>query len=126
MLVLVLSTMLTATGAVMTYRDRGWYWASAALTCATVVLGLGGIVEALVFRVPTRLILSDRRKLKLPPVGGSLGELHPRVAQAPLLAEDLLVHQTSALSRSRHCRQGSARDLTGWEANDRAFNIAER
>ena len=103
-LVIVLSTMLIASGAVMTYRDRGWNWVSVGLACATV-LGLAGILEAFVLRVqltdealfvtdlrgrrsyavtdiagveeakgiPTILLLSDGRLVRLPPVGSSLG-----------------------------------------------------
>ena len=46
----VLSAALCATGAVMTYRDRGWHWVSIGLMCATAV-GIGGIVEAFILRV---------------------------------------------------------------------------
>jgi len=103
-LVGVLSTLLFASGAVMTYRDRGWTWVSVGLGCATV-LGVAAIVESLVLRIrltdealfvtdlrgrrsypvtdiagveeakgmPTTLILSDGRGVRLPPVGSSLG-----------------------------------------------------
>ena len=103
-LVCVLLTMLFATGAVMTYRERGWSWVSVGLACVTV-LSVAGIVEAVVLRVqltdeallvtdlrgrraypvadiagveeakgvPTTLVLSDGRGVKLPPVGSSLG-----------------------------------------------------
>ena len=101
-LICVLLTMLFATGAVMTYRERGWNWVSVGLVCLTV-LSVAGIIEAIVFRVhltdealfvtdlrgrrsypvadiagveeakgvPTTLILSDGRGVKLPPVGSS-------------------------------------------------------
>lgn len=46
----VASTLLFATGAVMTYLDRGWTWVSVGLACATVV-GLAAIVESLILRV---------------------------------------------------------------------------
>ncbi len=39
--------LLFATGAVMTYRLRGWNWVSIGLACANVA-GVGGIVESLV------------------------------------------------------------------------------
>lgn len=103
-LISVLVTMLFATGAVMTYRARGWNWVSVGLACAAV-LSVVAIVEAVVFRVqltdealfvtdlrgrraypvtdiagveeakgvPTMLILSDGRGVKLPPVGSSMG-----------------------------------------------------
>ena len=96
--------MLFATGAAMTYRERGWTWVSIALACMTV-LGVAGIVETVLYRVqltdeallvtdlrgrraypvtniagveeakglPTTLILSDGRWVKLPSVGSSLG-----------------------------------------------------
>lgn len=103
-MVSLLLMLLFATGAVMTYRDRGWTWVSIGLAGATL-LGLGAIVEALVLRVrltddailvtelsgrrrypakeiarveeakgvPTVLVLSDGRVVKLPLVGTSLG-----------------------------------------------------
>ncbi len=100
----VFVAMLFATGAAMTYRERGWTWVSIALACMTV-LGVAGIVETVLYRVqltdeallvtdlrgrraypvtniagveeakglPTTLILSDGRWVKLPSVGSSLG-----------------------------------------------------
>jgi len=49
-IVSVFVALLFATGAVMTYRDRGWNWVSIGLACATVA-GVGAIVESLVLRV---------------------------------------------------------------------------
>jgi hypothetical protein len=62
----VLSAALFATGAVMTYRDRGWHWVSIGLMCATAV-GLGGIIEAFVLRVrltEEALLVTDLRGRK--------------------------------------------------------------
>jgi hypothetical protein len=104
LVIAVLCTLLFAAGAVITYRERGWTWVSVGLTCATVILGLGGVLEIFVFRVqltdealvvtdlrgrrsypvqtidgvyeakgmPTTVILSDGKKIRLPPVGSSL------------------------------------------------------
>ena len=44
-------TALFATGAVMTYRARGWTWVSIFLAAATVVFGFGSIIETLVLRI---------------------------------------------------------------------------
>jgi hypothetical protein len=44
-------TALFAVGAWMTYRDRGWQWVSIGLAGATVILGLGSIIETLVLRI---------------------------------------------------------------------------
>jgi hypothetical protein len=44
-------TMLFAAGAFVTYRERGWGWISIGFTCATVVFGLGSILESLVLRI---------------------------------------------------------------------------
>lgn len=51
MLVFVAITALFAIGASMTYRQGGWGWVSISLACATVVLGLGSILESLVLRI---------------------------------------------------------------------------
>jgi len=51
LLVFVAITALFALGAAMTYRERGWGWVSITLACATVVLGLGSILESLVLRI---------------------------------------------------------------------------
>jgi len=59
----VFVALLFATGAVMTYRLRGWSWVSIGLACATVV-GVGGIVESLVLRVrltDDALLVTDLR-----------------------------------------------------------------
>ena len=37
-------------GAVMTYRDRGWHWLPLSLAAMTL-LGMGGVIEAVVSRV---------------------------------------------------------------------------
>jgi len=82
MLVVVLSTMLTATGAVMTYRERGWNWVVQLTDEALFVTDLrgrrsypvtdiAGVYEAK--GVPTTLLLSGGRRVSLPPVGSSLG-----------------------------------------------------
>ena len=44
-------TGLFATGALMTYRTRGWNWVSIGMLFATVVLGVGSIIESLVLRI---------------------------------------------------------------------------
>jgi hypothetical protein len=51
LLVFVALTGLFALGAWMTYRDRGWHWVSIGMAGATVVLGLGSIIETLVLRI---------------------------------------------------------------------------
>jgi hypothetical protein len=59
----VLVTLLFTSGAVMTYRQRGWHWVSVGLACATV-FGLGAIVESLVLRVrltDDALLVTDLR-----------------------------------------------------------------
>jgi hypothetical protein len=45
------ATALFAAGAVMTYRARGWTWVSVFLAGATLIFGLGGIIETLILRV---------------------------------------------------------------------------
>lgn len=49
-IILVGVTLIFATGACMTHRERGWTWVSIGLACGTI-FSLVGIVEALVFRV---------------------------------------------------------------------------
>ena len=44
-------TGLVAAGALMTYRARGWTWVSVGMLFATVVLGVGSIIESLVLRI---------------------------------------------------------------------------
>ena len=44
-------TVLFALAAFVTYREHGWTWVSIGLACATVVLGLGSIVESFVLRI---------------------------------------------------------------------------
>ncbi len=44
-------TGLFAAGAFVTYRQNGWTWVSMGLTGATVILGLGSILESLVLRI---------------------------------------------------------------------------
>jgi hypothetical protein len=50
-LLFVALTALFALGAWMTYRDSGWQWVSIGLAGATVILGLGSIIESLVLRI---------------------------------------------------------------------------
>lgn len=75
MLIAVLSTMLFATGAVMTYLARGWNWVSLGLACTTL-LGLGAIVEALILRIQLTdeaLFVTDlrgRRSYRLTDIAG--------------------------------------------------------
>ncbi len=45
------ATLLFAGAAFVTYRQRGWTWVSGGLALATLVFGVGGIVESLVDRV---------------------------------------------------------------------------
>ena len=59
----VVVTLLFTSGAVMTYRQRGWYWVSVGLACGTI-FGLGAIVESLVLRVrltDDALLVTDLR-----------------------------------------------------------------
>lgn len=51
LMIMVGCTALFAAGAVMTYRDRGWTWLSMGLAAATVGLGFGSIIEALILRI---------------------------------------------------------------------------
>ena len=51
LLIFVGLTVLFAVGAWMTYREGGWGWVSISLSCATVVLGFGSILESLVLRI---------------------------------------------------------------------------
>jgi hypothetical protein len=46
----VLTALIFAAGAVMTYRLHGWYWVSIVLACASI-LGLAAIIETLALRV---------------------------------------------------------------------------
>lgn len=99
-----LLTLFFATGAMMTYRHRGWSWVALGLAGATL-LGLGAIIESLILRVELTddalvvtdlrgrqrypraaiagveeakgvspmLLLTNGRAMRLPSVGGSLG-----------------------------------------------------
>ena len=87
MLVVVLSTMLTATGAVMTYRERGWNWVSVGLACMTV-LGLAGILETFVFRVQLTdeaLFVTDLRGRRSYPVTDIAGVYEAKGVPTTLL-----------------------------------------
>ena len=44
-------TAIFAVGAWVTYREKGWGWVSIGLACATVLLGVGSILESLVLRI---------------------------------------------------------------------------
>jgi hypothetical protein len=46
----VLTALVFAAGAVMTYRLQGWYWVSVVLTCG-MVLALAGVIETFVLKV---------------------------------------------------------------------------
>ena len=50
-LLFVALTALFAAAALMTYRVRGWSWVSVGLVLATIVFGLGSVVESLVLRI---------------------------------------------------------------------------
>jgi hypothetical protein len=100
----LLLTLFVASGAMMTYRERGWNWVSLGLVGVTV-LALGAIIETFILRIqltddemivtdlrgrrrypighiarveeakgvsPT-LVLADGSFVRLPSVGGSLG-----------------------------------------------------
>ena len=57
-------TGLFAAGAFFTYRESGWTWVSIGLGVATVILGLGSIIESLVLRIELTdeaLIATDLR-----------------------------------------------------------------
>lgn len=51
LLVFVGLTALFAVGAWTIYQDRGWNWVSVGMAGATIVLGLGSIIESLVLRI---------------------------------------------------------------------------
>lgn len=51
LLIVIGVTALFASGAFVTYRERGWNWVSIGLAAATVVLGFGSILESLVLRI---------------------------------------------------------------------------
>ena len=71
----VLCTALFATGAVMTYRERGWNWVSVGLACMTV-FSVAGIAETLILCVrltDDALIVTDlrgRRSYRLADIAG--------------------------------------------------------
>ena len=44
-------TGLFAAGAFVTYRQNGWTWVSIGMTGATVIFGLGSIIESLILRI---------------------------------------------------------------------------
>ena len=50
-LLFVALTALLGTGAAHTYRTDGWTWVSVGLAAATVLLGLGSIIESLIMRI---------------------------------------------------------------------------
>jgi hypothetical protein len=49
--IVAIAGLLFASGTVVTYYQRGWDWLSVGFGLATVVLGLGGLVEAAIERV---------------------------------------------------------------------------
>ena len=64
LLIMIGCTALFATGALMTYRDRGWTWVSIGLAAGTVVLGFGSIIETLILRIELTddaMIVTDLR-----------------------------------------------------------------
>ena len=99
------ATALFGAVAVVSYRTGGWTWVSMFLAAATVIVGVGGIIETLILRieltddamlvtdlrgrrryaiadierieeakgVPPALRFKDGRGVKLPSVGGNLG-----------------------------------------------------
>jgi uncharacterized integral membrane protein len=87
---MVFSTMLPATGIVMTYRDRGWTWLSVGLGCVTL-LGLGGILETFVFRVQLTdeaLVVTDLRGRRSYPMEGIAGVHEAKGVSTTLLLSD--------------------------------------
>ena len=44
-------TAMFATGAVVTYGQRGWTWVSVGMALATIFIGLGSIVESFLLRI---------------------------------------------------------------------------
>ena len=44
-------TGLFAAGAFVTHRQNGWTWVSIGMTGATVIFGLGSIIESLILRI---------------------------------------------------------------------------
>jgi hypothetical protein len=73
--VIVVVTLIFATGAFMTYRERGWNWVSITLLCGTV-FSLGAIVETRVLRVrltDDALLVNDlrgQRRYPAPDIAG--------------------------------------------------------
>ena len=66
-LLFIIPTALFAAAAFFTYRERGWVWVSIGLACATVILGLGSILESLILRIELTqdtLIATDLRGRK--------------------------------------------------------------
>ena len=64
LLIMIGCAALFATGALVTYRDRGWTWVSIGLAAGTVVLGVGGIIETLILRIELTddaMIVTDLR-----------------------------------------------------------------
>jgi hypothetical protein len=88
--VMVLLTMLPATGIVMTYRERGWTWVSVGLVCVTL-LGLGGILETFVFRVQLTdeaLVVTDLRGRRSYPMVAIAGVHEGKGVSTTLLLSD--------------------------------------
>jgi hypothetical protein len=86
----VLVTILVATGAMMTYRGRGWNWVSVGLACATL-LSLAAIVESLVLRVrltDDALVVTDIRGRRRYPVTGIAGVEEAQGVPTMLLLAD--------------------------------------
>ena len=75
-LMVVGATALFAAAAVGSYRLRGWTWVSVGLACATVIFGLGGIVESLVLRIELTddaMIVTTLRGRRRFPIGEIAG-----------------------------------------------------
>jgi len=86
----VLSTMLFATGAAMTYRDRGWNWVSVGLACATM-FGVAAIIESLVLRIrltDDALFVTDLRGRRRYPRTDIAGVEEAKGVPATLLLSD--------------------------------------
>jgi hypothetical protein len=66
----LLSALIFAAGAVMTYRLQGWNWVSVGLTCASV-LGLAGVIETFALRIrltDDAMLVTDARGRRRYPV----------------------------------------------------------
>lgn len=90
----VLLTLFFATGAVMTYRERGWNWVSVGLA-GPIVLGLGAVIESLILRIQLTddaLVVTDLRGRRRYPMREIAGIAEAKgVSPTLILADGRLV-----------------------------------